>query len=128
MYNLNINYVRFTDAQVSARIPNKFLKASQNQTKYCNETNDKTKYSNKTNDKKRLQTLFPFLKSLKKPFFRQVNGNNKMKGTLLEYMSCTFDVMDPMEFIQTKESSVGLRVILGSTRDPKVGGIHKVWR
>ena len=57
-----------------------------------------------------------------------MNGNNKMKGTLLEYMSCTFDVMDPMEFIQTKESSVGLRVILGSTRDPKVGGIHKVWR
>ena len=55
-----------------------------------------------------------------------MNGNNKMKGTLLEYMSCTFDVMDPMEFIQTKESSVGLRVILGSTRDPKVGGIHKV--
>ena len=44
-----------------------------------------------------------------------------MKGTLLEYMSCTFDVMDPMEFIQTKESSVGLRVILASTRDPKVG-------
>ncbi|XP_063674498.1 CLIP-associating protein 1-A-like isoform X20 [Bolinopsis microptera] len=50
---------------------------------------------------------------------RQVNSNAKMKGTLLEYMSCTFEVMDPMEFIQTKESTIGLKVLLQSSTDPK---------
>ena len=43
-----------------------------------------------------------------------------LQGTLLEYMSCTFEVMDPMEFIQTKESTIGLKVLLQSSTDPKV--------
>ena len=42
------------------------------------------------------------------------------QGTLLEYMECTFHAMDPMEFIQTKESTIGLKVLLTSTTDPKV--------
>ncbi|XP_063674517.1 CLIP-associating protein 1-A-like isoform X37 [Bolinopsis microptera] len=56
---------------------------------------------------------------------RQVNSNAKMKGTLLEYMSCTFEVMDPMEFIQTKESTIGLKVLLQSSTDPKAPDIRK---
>ena len=41
-------------------------------------------------------------------------------------MSCTFEVMDPMEFIQTKESTIGLKVLLQSSTDPKVWLFHYV--